>query len=100
MAYNFGAKPMAYMPTWQNTPGPMGNISVVDSVPQEMLFLVDKYWYQFPPMNPLWHVSEVFNNRKVNDDFNFSVNSQFSVLPSSYLALSHCWEISASCTSS
>lgn len=20
-----------------------------------MLFLVDAYWYQYPPLNPLWH---------------------------------------------
>nr|WCQ76415.1 long wavelength sensitive opsin 2 [Heterocerus fenestratus] len=32
-----------------------GNITVVDKVPPEMLHLVDPYWYQFPPMNPLWH---------------------------------------------
>lgn len=37
--------------------GPLGsgNASVVDMVPQDMLYLVDDYWYQFPPMNPLWH---------------------------------------------
>ncbi|XP_055550639.1 rhodopsin-like [Wyeomyia smithii] len=32
-----------------------GNLTVVDRVPPEMLHLVDAYWYQFPPMNPLWH---------------------------------------------
>lgn len=32
-----------------------GNISVVDSVPPDMLHLVDAHWYQFAPMNPLWH---------------------------------------------
>ena len=32
-----------------------GNLSVVDTVPVEIQFLVDAYWYQFPPMNPLWH---------------------------------------------
>ncbi|PNF36221.1 rhodopsin [Cryptotermes secundus] len=31
------------------------NLTVVDSVRPEMLHLVDAYWYQFPPMNPLWH---------------------------------------------
>ncbi|XP_058825727.1 rhodopsin-like [Topomyia yanbarensis] len=31
------------------------NITVVDKVPPEMLHLVDSHWYQFPPMNPLWH---------------------------------------------
>lgn len=32
-----------------------GNLTVVDKVPLEMRFLVDSHWYQFPPMNPLWH---------------------------------------------
>lgn len=32
-----------------------GNITVVDKVPPELLHLVDAHWYQFPPMNPLWH---------------------------------------------
>nr|QWV42633.1 long wavelength sensitive opsin 1 [Trichodes sinae] len=32
-----------------------GNITVVDKVPPDMLHLVDHYWYQFPPLNPLWH---------------------------------------------
>lgn len=31
------------------------NMTVVDKVPAEMLSLVDPHWYQFPPMNPLWH---------------------------------------------
>ncbi|XP_068086396.1 opsin-1 [Anabrus simplex] len=31
------------------------NLTVVDSVPQDMLHLVDSHWYQFPPINPLWH---------------------------------------------
>nr|BAQ54852.1 opsin, long-wavelength sensitive type [Anax parthenope] len=31
------------------------NQTVVDMVPPEMLHLVDSHWYQFPPMNPLWH---------------------------------------------
>lgn len=33
----------------------MGNLTVADMVPQEMLYLVDTYWFQYPPMNPLWH---------------------------------------------
>uniref|UniRef100_A0A0K8SBN6 G-protein coupled receptors family 1 profile domain-containing protein n=1 Tax=Lygus hesperus TaxID=30085 RepID=A0A0K8SBN6_LYGHE len=33
----------------------MGNRSVVDSVVPEMRHLIDPHWYQFPPMNPLWH---------------------------------------------
>ncbi|KAJ3634163.1 hypothetical protein MTP99_011068 [Tenebrio molitor] len=32
-----------------------GNLTVVDKVPPDMLHLVDAHWYQFPPMNPLWH---------------------------------------------
>jgi r-opsin len=32
-----------------------GNITVVDKVLPEMLQLIDPHWYQFPPMNPLWH---------------------------------------------
>jgi len=32
-----------------------GNLTVVDSVPPEMLYLVDPHWYQFAPLNPLWH---------------------------------------------
>ncbi|XP_055550636.1 rhodopsin-like [Wyeomyia smithii] len=33
----------------------MSNMTVVDKVPPEMLHLVDAHWYQFPPLNPLWH---------------------------------------------
>lgn len=32
-----------------------GNITVVDKVPADMLHLIDPHWYQYPPMNPLWH---------------------------------------------
>ncbi|CRK97768.1 CLUMA_CG011148, isoform A [Clunio marinus] len=47
---------MAYNLAWQITsPGIMGNLTVVDKVPQEMMSLIDPHWYQFPPMNPLWH---------------------------------------------
>nr|ACR24651.1 permethrin resistance-associated opsin [Culex pipiens pallens] len=31
------------------------NLTVVDKVPADMLHMVDAHWYQFPPMNPLWH---------------------------------------------
>nr|APY20642.1 long wavelength sensitive opsin [Osmylus fulvicephalus] len=37
---------------WQ---GGVGNMTVVDKVPPEMLHMVDAHWYQFPPLNPLWH---------------------------------------------
>ncbi|XP_059618590.1 opsin-1-like [Phlebotomus argentipes] len=43
---------------WQSGSGggaSFGNMTVVDKVPPEMLHLVDAHWYQFPPMNPLWH---------------------------------------------
>lgn len=32
-----------------------GNLTVVDMVPADMLYLVDAHWYQYPPLNPLWH---------------------------------------------
>lgn len=31
------------------------NQTVVDKVSPDMLHMVDPHWYQFPPMNPLWH---------------------------------------------
>ncbi|XP_053975941.1 rhodopsin-like isoform X1 [Hylaeus volcanicus] len=31
------------------------NKTVVSTVPEEMLHLIDSYWYQFPPLHPLWH---------------------------------------------
>nr|BAQ54833.1 opsin, long-wavelength sensitive type [Asiagomphus melaenops] len=40
---------------WSGSNGFSGNMTVVDKVPPEMLFLVDSHWYQFPPLNPLWH---------------------------------------------
>ncbi|CAD7092084.1 unnamed protein product [Hermetia illucens] len=32
-----------------------GNMTVVDMITPDMQHLVDPYWSQFPPMNPLWH---------------------------------------------
>lgn len=32
-----------------------GNLTVVDKVPADMLHLIDPHWYQFPPLNPMWH---------------------------------------------
>nr|QWV42724.1 long wavelength sensitive opsin [Trixagus carinifrons] len=32
-----------------------GNLTVVDMVMPDMLHMVDAHWYQFPPLNPLWH---------------------------------------------
>ncbi|XP_014212026.1 rhodopsin, long-wavelength-like [Copidosoma floridanum] len=31
------------------------NQTVVDKAPPEIHYMVDPYWYQFPPMNPLWY---------------------------------------------
>nr|ABY84497.1 long wavelength-sensitive opsin [Danaus gilippus] len=31
------------------------NETVVDKVLPDMLHLIDPHWYQFPPMNPMWH---------------------------------------------
>lgn len=41
---------------WANQPAAYGtNLTVVDKVLPDMLHMVDAYWYQFAPMNPLWH---------------------------------------------
>ncbi|KAK9308823.1 hypothetical protein QLX08_001252 [Tetragonisca angustula] len=32
-----------------------GNQTVVDKVPPDMLHLIDAHWYQYPPLNPMWH---------------------------------------------
>nr|APY20638.1 long wavelength sensitive opsin [Octodonta nipae] len=39
----------------QRASGFGGNLTVVDMVPPEMLHMVDAHWYQFAPLNPLWH---------------------------------------------
>lgn len=41
--------------TWQVGSPRSGNMTVVDMVTDDMRHLIDKHWYQFPPMNPLWH---------------------------------------------
>ncbi|KAH7965993.1 hypothetical protein HPB49_012504 [Dermacentor silvarum] len=33
----------------------MKNGTVVEMVPDEMIYMVHPHWYRFPPMNPLWH---------------------------------------------
>lgn len=33
----------------------MRNATVVDTVPKEILHMIHDHWYQFPPLNPLWH---------------------------------------------
>ena len=30
-----------------------GNGSIADKIPQDMLYMVDPHWSQFPPLNPL-----------------------------------------------
>ncbi|XP_031847305.2 long wavelength sensitive opsin 2 [Nomia melanderi] len=60
--------PNEVLPTLQNfttitTVGPQfarqimrfNNQTVVSKVPEEMLHLIDTYWYRFPPLDPLWH---------------------------------------------
>lgn len=32
-----------------------GNQTVADNVLPEMLYLIHPHWYQFAPINPLWH---------------------------------------------
>lgn len=31
------------------------NHTVVDKVPPDMVHLIDPHWYQFPPLDPMWH---------------------------------------------
>ena len=45
---------MAAFAAYQSFAG-VGNLTVVDKVPPEMLHMVSAHWHQFPPMNPLWH---------------------------------------------
>ncbi|KAF4529147.1 Long wavelength sensitive opsin 4 [Ephemera danica] len=39
---------------WGNAGG-YGNQTVVDKVLPDMMSMIDPHWYQFAPMNPLWH---------------------------------------------
>lgn len=32
-----------------------GNMTAADKVTPDMMHLVDAHWYQFPPLNPMWH---------------------------------------------
>jgi len=47
-----GASHAAY--TWA-AHGGFGNQTVIDKVPPEILHMVHAHWYQFAPINPLWH---------------------------------------------
>ncbi|KAJ8920852.1 hypothetical protein NQ315_015644 [Exocentrus adspersus] len=50
-----GSEPSYAMWAAQRAAGFGGNLTVVDKVLPDMLHMVDAYWYQYPPMNPLWH---------------------------------------------
>lgn len=30
------------------------NLSLAESVPAEIMHMVDPYWYQWPPLEPMW----------------------------------------------
>ncbi|XP_063591529.1 rhodopsin-like [Penaeus indicus] len=51
MSWNNAAMANSALPSTN----PYGNYTVVDTVPKELLHMVDSHWYQFPPMNPLWY---------------------------------------------
>jgi len=53
MSWN-GQGPSVYNPDMPST-NPYGNFTVVDTVPKEILHMIPNYWYQFPPLNPLWY---------------------------------------------
>nr|ANN11824.1 long wavelength sensitive opsin 1 [Chrysobothris lateralis]ANN11828.1 long wavelength sensitive opsin 1 [Chrysobothris lateralis]APY20574.1 long wavelength sensitive opsin 1 [Chrysobothris lateralis] len=38
----------------------ISNMSVVDKALPEMLPLIDVHWYQFPPLDPMWHCIQGF----------------------------------------
>lgn len=40
---------------WGAQGSKFGNQTVVDKVTPDMLHLIDSHWYQYPPLNPLWH---------------------------------------------
>ncbi|XP_078033316.1 long wavelength sensitive opsin 2 [Augochlora pura] len=31
------------------------NQTVVSKIPEDMIHLIDTYWYRFPPLHPMWH---------------------------------------------
>lgn len=64
MAFNLGQN--AYnLQSWQSSsPGIMGNWTVVDKVPVEMMSLIDPHWYQFPPSK----ISKQFSCELLNKD--------------------------------
>lgn len=48
-AFELSHGPQMSYQTWGS------NMTVVDKVPANLKHLVDVYWAQFPPMNPLWY---------------------------------------------
>lgn len=36
---------------WGYPPG----VSIVDTVPEDMLEMIHPHWKKFPPVNPMWH---------------------------------------------
>lgn len=52
-----------YSALWQGQGG-HGNMTVVDKVPPEMLYLVDAHWYQFPPMSKCTTFDKTFNTNR------------------------------------
>lgn len=58
MAAALGEPTFAALSSWSPRVGSaigFGNLTVVDKVAPEMLHMIDPHWYQFEPMNPLWH---------------------------------------------
>jgi r-opsin len=62
-AYTWGHPGQAMMPGLVQQQMPQmglgavgfGNGSIVDKIPQDMLYMVDPHWNQFPPLNPLMY---------------------------------------------
>ncbi|XP_037785743.1 rhodopsin-like [Penaeus monodon] len=52
---SYWSEPSNLAPNSLPSTNPYGNYTVVDTVPKELLHMVDSHWYQFPPMNPLWY---------------------------------------------
>ncbi|CAH0388171.1 unnamed protein product [Bemisia tabaci] len=54
MSYRSQPHYQAYNQPW-NSRGGYGNESIIDRAPPEILHMMDAHWYQYPPMDPLWH---------------------------------------------
>lgn len=51
--YGYSGDPYMQRPLMPWTFPP--NATIVDTVPQEMRYMVPDHWYRFPPINPLWY---------------------------------------------